>query len=174
MKHRILIATLLLLAGSGLAFWFFMPFLPSEPPLVLPQVERIVVKKAARQMLLYSGGRLAHTIAGIQLGDAPIGHKQFEGDEHTPEGAYTIDSRNPHSAFHLSLHISYPRPQDSAFAQARGRSPGGQVFIHGQPNWLPRGRLNRDWTNGCIAVSNREIEALWNAVRNGTEIVILP
>ena len=123
-------------------------------------------------MMLYSGGRLVHTIEHIQLGDAPIGHKQFEGDERTPEGRYTIDYGNSDSAYHLSLHISYPNARDTAHARAQGRSPGGLIFIHGQPNSLPVGRIPGDWTDGCIAVSNEEIEALWDAVLDGATIEI--
>jgi murein L,D-transpeptidase YafK len=147
---------------------------PAEPALVLPAIERIVVFKAERRMELWSAGQLAHTITGIQLGDAPLGPKQFQGDEKTPEGRYTIDYGNPDSAYHLSLHIDYPRPEDIALARSQGRSPGGQIFIHGQPNQWLTGRVPGDWTDGCIALSNEEIEALWEAVPRGTPIEILP
>jgi murein L,D-transpeptidase YafK len=146
----------------------------AEAPLALPQIDHVVVRKAERVMQLYADGRLAHTIAGIQLGDAPVGHKQFEGDEKTPEGRYTLDYGNPNSSYHLSLHVSYPNAADVAFAQAQGRSPGGLIFIHGQPNDWPAGRVPGDWTDGCIAVSDEEIEALWEAVPDGTVIDILP
>jgi murein L,D-transpeptidase YafK len=126
-------------------------------------------------MSLYLAGRLVHVIEHIQLGDAPVGHKQFEGDEKTPEGRYTLDYGNPDSAYHLSLHVSYPNQADSAFAQGQGRSPGGLIFIHGQPNdWPPETRVPGDWTDGCIAVSDEEIEALWDAVADGTPIDIAP
>jgi murein L,D-transpeptidase YafK len=147
---------------------------PGEPALTLPEIERIVVYKAERRMELYADGQLAHTITGIQLGDAPVGPKQFQGDERTPEGRYTIDYANPESAYRLSLHIDYPRPADIAFARSQGRSPGGQIFIHGQPNSWPAGRVAGDWTDGCIALANEEIEALWEAVPGGTPIEILP
>ncbi len=132
----------------------------------------ILVDKSDRTLTLYVDGQPAKTYAGIQFGDAPMGHKQFEGDERTPEGRYTIDTRNPNSAYHLSLRVSYPNAQDAAFAHSRGRSPGGDIFIHGQPNNLPVGRMMGDWTDGCIAVSNAEIEELWNAVPDGTPIEI--
>ncbi|MBD3729587.1 MAG: L,D-transpeptidase family protein [Sphingomonadales bacterium] len=132
------------------------------------------VDKSERTLSLYAGGRLLKTYTGIQLGDAPEGHKQFEGDEKTPEGRYTIDYRNPNSAYHLSLHISYPAAADSAFAAQAGQSPGGEIFVHGQPNGLPAGRMPGDWTDGCIAVSNAEIEEIWAAVPDGTPIVIQP
>ena len=158
------VATALLLTGPAAA----------QDPLVLPDIDHVVVRKAARTMALYSGGREVHRIAGIQLGGAPVGHKRFEGDERTPEGRYTVDYGNPDSGYHLSLHISYPNDADRAYAEAQGRSPGGMIFIHGQPNALPLGRIPGDWTDGCIAVSNDEIEALWEAVPDGTVIDILP
>lgn len=140
----------------------------------LPEVDRILVDKSERWMQLWSRGQLVRTITGIQLGDAPIGHKQFEGDERTPEGRYQIDWGNPGSSYHLSLHISYPNATDEAFAAAQGKSAGGMIMIHGQPNWLPAGRIRGDWTDGCIAVSNEEIDLLWRAVPDGTVIDILP
>ncbi|WP_296680764.1 L,D-transpeptidase family protein [Novosphingobium sp.] len=143
-----------------------------EPAPPLPQIDRIVVDKSERRMELYADGALVHIIHGIQLGDEPIGAKQFQGDERTPEGRFTIDYGNPNSAYHLSLHIDYPRIADTAFARSKGRNPGGQIFIHGQPNSLPAGRIPGDWTDGCIAVSNDEIEALWQAVADGTPIDI--
>ena len=155
-------AAVLLLAGGA----------SEEPRLALPEIDYIHVDKAERTMALHSQGRLVHTIEHIQLGDAPVGHKEFEGDERTPEGRYTIDYGNPDSAYHLSLHISYPNTRDTAYARARGRSPGGLIFIHGQPNSLPVGRIPGDWTDGCIAVSNEEIEALWDAVLDGATIDI--
>lgn len=145
-----------------------------QAPSQLPDIDYIRVEKAARAMQLYSAGRLVHTIQGIQLGDAPEGHKRFQGDERTPEGRYTIDYGNPNSSYTLSLHISYPNAQDRAYAAAHGRSPGGLIFIHGQPNGLPGGRIPGDWTDGCIAISNEEIEALWQAVPDGAVIDIVP
>jgi murein L,D-transpeptidase YafK len=141
---------------------------------MLPQADRIVVDKSERTLVLYAAGKPVRTYRGLQLGGAPEGHKRFEGDERTPEGRYTIDTRNPASAYHLSLRISYPDSTDRAFAATRGRSPGGEIFIHGQPNWLPAGRLPGDWTDGCIAVSNAEIEELWRLVPDGTPIEIMP
>ena len=85
-----------------------------------------------------------------------------------------IDYGNEHSAYHLSLHISYPNAADRAFAAARGRSPGGMIFIHGQPNSLQNGRISGDWTDGCIALSNEEIEQLWALVSDGTPIELTP
>ncbi|MEO6716318.1 MAG: L,D-transpeptidase family protein [Novosphingobium sp.] len=144
----------------------------AEAPLALPEIDYIRVVKSARAMTLYSGGQAVHVIHGIQLGDAPVGPKHFQGDERTPEGRYTIDYGNPGSAYHLSLHISYPSVRDVAYARSQGRSPGGLIFIHGQPNDWAAGRVPGDWTDGCISVSNEEIEALYEAVPDGTVIDI--
>jgi murein L,D-transpeptidase YafK len=165
-KHtrHVLIPAALLLTGGATA----------ETPLLLPEIDHIVVRKAERVIRLYSQDRLVHTITGIQLGDAPLGPKRFQGDERTPEGRYAIDYGNPASSYHLSLHISYPNAADAAYARAQGRSPGGLIFIHGQPNDWPAGRVPGDWTDGCIAVSDEEIEALWEAVPDGAVIDILP
>lgn len=146
----------------------------AQSPMQLPEIDHIVVHKAARTITLYAQSHPVHSIAGIQLGDAPTGHKQFQGDERTPEGRYEIDYGNPDSSYHLSLHISYPNAADRAYAESRGRSPGGLIFIHGQPNALPAGRVPGDWTDGCIAVSNDEMDLLWEAVPDGTVIDILP
>lgn len=143
-------------------------------PLKLPDIDQVRVRKAARIMELYSEGRLVHVIEHIQLGDEPVGPKRLEGDERTPEGRYVIDWGNPASAYHLSLHISYPNADDRAFAAGRGRSAGGMIMIHGQPNDWAAGRVPGDWTDGCIAVSDEEIEALWEAVADGTPIDIEP
>lgn len=138
----------------------------------LPEIDLIRVHKAQRSMELYADGQIAGVIENIQLGDAPVGPKHFEGDERTPEGRYRIDWGNPDSGYHLSLHISYPDAQDIAYAAAHGRSPGGMIMIHGQPNSLPFGRVPGDWTDGCIAVTNEEMDALWDAVPDGTPIEI--
>ena len=137
------------------------------------QVDLVRIDKSERTLTLYAEGRPVRTYTGIQLGDAPVGPKRFEGDERTPEGRYTIDYGNPNSAYHLSLHISYPNVADRAYARSRGRSPGGLIFIHGQPNGYG-GRVEGDWTDGCIALSNTEIEELWSLVGDGAEIEIVP
>ncbi|MEW9856144.1 L,D-transpeptidase family protein [Novosphingobium sp. M1R2S20] len=136
-------------------------------------VELVRVYKAARTLEVWSAGRLLRRIGGIQLGWQPVGPKQFEGDGRTPEGRYVIDWRNPRSAFYLSLHISYPDAHDVAFARARGRSAGGMIMIHGQPNGTT-GRMHGDWTDGCIAVSNAEMDWLWQVVPDGSMVEINP
>ena len=152
---------------------------PPESAYVLPErtptsVDHILVDKSDRTLTLYSGGTAVKAYDGLQLGGDPTGAKRFEGDQRTPEGRYMIDYRNPRSAYHLSLHISYPSLADREIAAAYGRSAGGEIFIHGQPNALPSGREPGDWTDGCIALSNAEIEELWREVPDGTPIDIRP
>lgn len=138
------------------------------------EVASIRVEKAARRLLLLApDGQPIRIFTGIQLGDESVGPKHFEGDERTPEGHYVIDYANPSSSYHLSLHISYPNDADRAYAESHGRSAGGQIFIHGQPNTLANGRIEGDWTDGCIALSNEEIEELWQVVPDGTPIEIV-
>ncbi len=137
-------------------------------------VDYLIVDKSERLMVAYSGGQPVKAWRGLQFGASPQGHKRFEGDERTPEGRYMIEGRNPASAYHLSLKVSYPNPADRAFAQEQGKSPGGDIFLHGQPNSLPLGRVPGDWTDGCIALSNAEIEELWRIVPDGTVIEIRP
>jgi len=144
----------------------------------VPDVDFVLVEKAARRLTLFSQGRAVRVYSGVQLGEQPVGAKHFEGDGKTPEGRYTIDYGNPNSAYHLSLHISYPSRADRAFAEARGRSPGGMIMIHGQPNGWAGGKIGArapgDWTDGCIALGNAEIEQLWESVGDGTPIEIRP
>jgi murein L,D-transpeptidase YafK len=140
------------------------------------RADRVIVHKSRREMILDSRDEVLETYR-ISLGANPEGHKRRRGDERTPEGVYVIDHRNPHSAFHLSLHISYPNEEDRMRARDSGVDPGGDVFIHGMPNgfrWLGPVHLLRDWTDGCIAVTSGEIEEIWRAVPDGTPIEILP
>lgn len=140
----------------------------SGRPLV---ADYLVIDKSERLLIAYRQGRPIKAYRGLQFGDAPMGHKRFQGDERTPEGVYRIDRRNPRSSFHLSLGISYPNRNDVAFAAQYGRSAGGDIFIHGQPTGRP-GRMIGDWTDGCIALTNAEIEELWQIVPDGTPIEI--
>lgn len=150
--------------------------LPSAIPLPEPpqpeQADFLLVDKSARTLTVFSRGRVIRTYTGLQFGDQPFGHKRFEGDERTPEGLYFIDARNPRSDYYLSLRISYPNAADRAQAAALGRSPGGNIFIHGQPNWMMGARREGDWTDGCIALSNAEMAELWYLVPDGTPIEI--
>jgi murein L,D-transpeptidase YafK len=138
------------------------------------KADRSLLDKRDRVMILYDGDKEIARYTDIKLGDAPLGHKQFEGDEKTPEGDYTINGRNSASSYHLSLRISYPNAADRAYAKSKGKSPGGDIFIHGQPNGSPVERLPHDWTDGCIAVSNAEIKLIWKQVAVGTPITIRP
>lgn len=134
-----------------------------------PEVTKIAVFKSARRLYLYHGDVVLRAYE-IDLGFAPLGDKQVEGDGKTPEGEYLIDRRNPDSEFHLSLGIDYPNPADVAEAEALGMEPGGDIFIHG--NGKVGRKKGRDWTFGCIAVTNREIEEIYAMVRDGTPIRI--
>jgi len=135
-----------------------------------PEVTSVQVHKAERKMYLLHHSRVLRSY-DIALGFTPEGHKQFEGDGKTPEGTYYITHKNPNSEFHLSLGISYPNQADREFAKAADKSPGGDIFIHGGPN-KPISR--RDWTAGCIAVTDREMERIYSMVKPGTPIHILP
>ncbi len=137
-----------------------------------PPVTQIVVKKGERKMYLVSG-KTAIKSYEINLGSRPVGDKQFEGDGKTPEGLYFIDRLNPNSRYHLSVGISYPSVQDVAQAAAMGLRPGGDIFIHGLG---PEGRaMNKaDWTAGCIAVTDEEIEEIFAMLQPGVPIFIYP
>mgnify|MGYP003710507275 CR=1 FL=1 len=136
-----------------------------------PEVTRLRIYKAQRLLVLDGTDDVLRTYP-IGLGFAPEGHKQFEGDGRTPEGSYLIDRRNPNSLFHLSIGISFPNEADIAFAKAQGKSPGGDIFIHGGPRKGTDPMNVRDWTAGCIAVTDRQIEEIYAMVKNGTPIDI--
>jgi murein L,D-transpeptidase YafK len=136
-----------------------------------PPVTSVVVYKADRRLYLMNGNTVLRDFP-IALGGNPIGPKQVEGDGKTPEGAYFINRRNPNSQYHLSLGISYPNAEQVAAAAAMGKKPGGDIFIHGRDG-KNRGR-GRDWTVGCIAVKDREMEDIYAMVRVGTPIFIFP
>ena len=151
------------------------PHVQAEEARAGERADFVLIDKSDRKLWLYQDGKVIRAYSGLQYGDAPVGHKQFEGDERTPEGRYTISYGNEQSSYYLSLYIDYPNAQDRAFANARGRSPGGLIFIHGQPNGLPfDARVPGDWTDGCIAMSNAEIAEVWSLVPDGTPIEIRP
>ena len=135
------------------------------------EVTRIVVLKEERRMMLVHKDKVLSKHK-IDLGFAPVGHKRWQGDGRTPEGRYYVDRRNPNSKFHLSLGLSYPNARDAAEARADGKDPGGDIFIHGRGD--PRKRRGADWTEGCISVSNREMELIYARVRIGTPVDIYP
>ena len=134
------------------------------------QANLIVVHKARREMLLLRGESILRSYR-IALGRDPVGHKLQEGDGRTPEGRYTIDRRNPRSKYHLALHISYPDASDAARARDAGVDPGGDIMIHGLKDGVA---TPGDWTQGCIAVTNDEMDEIWSLVPEGTAIVIHP
>ncbi len=137
-----------------------------------PPVTQVVVKKGERKLYLISGKTVVKRYK-IDLGNQPVGDKEYEGDGKTPEGLYFIDRFNPNSRYYLSVGISYPSAQDVAQATAMGLRPGGDIFIHGLG---PEGRAqNRpDWTAGCIAVTDEEIEEIFSILRPGVPIFIYP
>jgi murein L,D-transpeptidase YafK len=139
-------------------------------------IDRIVVEKSARKLSIFRNGEKLKTYR-VALGRNPTGAKQEEGDQKTPEGIYKIDNRNPSSNFHLALHISYPSTEDTAQAAARGLSAGYDIMIHGLPNgrgWLGAFYRRKDWTAGCIALTDEEIEELWRVTPDESPIEILP
>ena len=137
-----------------------------------PEVTRLIILKSARKLYLLHNETTLKSY-DINLGFEPLGDKKVRNDGKTPEGSYTINRRNPNSNFHLSIGISYPNAADIAEARAMGKSPGGDIFIHGGPT-LFRDRNKKDWTWGCIAVSNREIEQIYAMVTDNTPIDIYP
>ena len=173
MKRSVLIAAISLLAIVGIIGW------SQHSPAPLPEgtlADRVVVKKAAHALELYRGAELIRSYQ-VSLGRESRGPKQREGDGRTPEGKYTLDYRKGDSSFHRALHISYPSSKERAAANAQGVGPGGAVMIHGTKNGLGfLGHLHTlvDWTNGCIAVTNFEIEEIWRVVPDGTPIIIEP
>jgi murein L,D-transpeptidase YafK len=142
----------------------------------LPHADRIIIHKKERTMELMRAGQVIKTYK-IALGGQPVGPKMRQGDHRTPEGVYVIDRRNAQSQFHRSLHISYPSASDRERARKVGVSPGGDIFIHGLPNgygFIGSAHRARDWTDGCIAVTDQEIEEVWTLVDNGTLVEIRP
>ena len=139
-------------------------------------IDRIVIEKSARTLSIFANGKKLKTYR-IALGRNPVGAKQQEGDKKTPEGIYKIDGRNAQSSFHLALHVSYPSDEDKMRAAVRGVSAGYDIMIHGIQNglgWI--GALHRlsNWTIGCIAVTDEEIEELWRVTPDGTTVEIRP
>jgi murein L,D-transpeptidase YafK len=135
----------------------------------------LVVKSASRLYLIREGETFASF--RVSFGTNPKGHKQQQGDGRTPEGRYVLDYKNPGSRYHRSIHISYPNAKDRQSARKRGVDPGGDIMIHGQRNgweWLSPIAQLFDWTNGCIALSNRDMDYVWEAVEAGTPIEIKP
>ena len=139
-------------------------------------IDRIVVVKKERKMYLYKNGEVQSTIP-VSLGKNPVGHKVQRGDNRTPEGEFWIHRKLCSPKYYRSLCISYPRPQDIARAKAKGVNPGGDITIHAQPTWNANGKgdsytLAHNWTQGCVAVTNKAMKQLWYAVREGVPVTI--
>ena len=140
------------------------------------QADLVEVFKAERRMELKREGRVLRSYR-VALGFAPQQHKEREGDGRTPEGNYSIDARNPRSAFHLSLRVSYPDSSDRIHAASLGVPPGGDIYIHGQPNGVRKfwtGHPDKDWTTGCVAVTDGEMREVWSLVPTGARVAIHP
>ena len=140
------------------------------------RADKVIVFKQRRLLVLLQENRTIRSYR-VALGGDPKGPKQQEGDHRTPEGLYLLDRRNEHSRFYRSIHISYPNTQDRRDAAARGVSPGGDIMVHGLPNgmgWIGSAHRARDWTDGCIAVTNEEMDEIWRVVPDGTPIEIKP
>lgn len=159
---RYLLASLLL---------FFAQVVWAEPAITL-----VRVLKSDHKLQLLSGKKLVqefHVVFGANL----KGHKMQEGDERTPEGFYTLDYKKTNSAFYRAIHISYPNARDIASAKSRGVKPGGEIMIHGQKNglgWLSFISQSFNWTNGCVALPNKDMDVVWALVKVGTPVEILP
>lgn len=166
------ILTLALATVLAVCAWDF--FRPVRPPSLSPKVDLIIVEKAAHRLTLLNNGRVEH-VYQISIGRGGSGPKRIAGDNKVPEGKYRIAGRNSQSAYHLSLRIGYPTARQAAEGKLHGIDPGGDVMIHGIRRglgWI--GNLHRsvDWTRGCIAVTNAEIEQIWRDVPDGTAIII--
>ncbi len=158
----------------ALAVFFFL--VPGVVFPVVTKADKVLVIKNKRVLMLLRDGEIFRTYK-VALGKQPTGHKTRQGDRRTPEGKYVLDSRNPKSKYHLAIHISYPNESDILNARNRGVSPGGDIMIHGLPPGVGKSEEAYsflDWTDGCIAVTNSEMEEIWQLVADGTPIEIKP
>lgn len=140
------------------------------------KVDHVVVRKKEHKLLLLSGEQVVKSYE-VALGGGGLAPKRRQGDRRTPEGLYKIDYRNPASRYHLALHISYPAPADKRRSRPVGADPGGNIMIHGlgpQYSWVGANHRVSDWTDGCIAVTDAEIEEIWKMVPDGTPVEIRP
>lgn len=167
------LASSLMLAACS---WLAATYASADGFSGLPMATHIVVEKSERRMTLYENERVLHTYR-VALGVEPVGAKQVEGDQRTPEGRYRIVARNPRSDYFLSLQVSYPDTRDLERARRAGVKPGGAIMIHGLPNQLrqsPEYYSKTDWTDGCIALSNADMMEVWMLVPENTPIEIRP
>jgi len=174
-KERALKCAVGILLVAGVALVYVSAFAEDRLP-SNARADRVFVVKSARTLTLLNHGRVLKVYA-VALGGNPAGPKARQGDHKTPEGVYVLDRRNGHSQFYRSIHISYPNAQDRERARKLGVLPGGDIMVHGLPNgygWIGSGHRARDWTDGCIAVTDEEMDEIWRAVADGTPIEIRP
>jgi murein L,D-transpeptidase YafK len=163
-------------AGACLALCVLPSALATQQPAAPQSADSILILKKDHVMELLAGGKVIRTYK-VALGRGGLAPKEREGDGRTPEGHYTIDSRNATSRYHKALHVSYPNAEDRKRAAKLGVSPGGAIMIHGLPNglgWVGAGHRLYDWTLGCIAVTDAEIDEIWELVPVGTPVEIRP
>lgn len=168
MRIRSFTIAILGLAGCCLAVGQALP--------AIARADRVIVMKKERTLTLMSRGKVLKTYK-VALGGDPIGPKARQRDHKTPEGDYRLDRRNAQSRFYKSIHISYPDAKDIARARRMKISPGGDVYVHGLPNgykWMGASHRLKDWTDGCVAVTDEEIDEIWRVVPDGTPIEIRP
>ncbi|GGH70000.1 murein L,D-transpeptidase YafK [Filimonas zeae] len=170
-RKILLVVFIVVFAVAAIYAWY-----PYSPMPAGTQIDKLVVQKSQRQLLAYEKGKLVKTFP-ISLGRNPIGAKEFEGDKKTPEGTYFISAKNPNSGYHKNLGVSYPNQQNLERAKQLGKPAGGDIKIHALRNYTGFiGRFQRcyDWTLGCIALTNAEIDDLYAHTAVGTPIIILP
>lgn len=161
---------------SGLGLLLAVVMAPAPVAAAPAKASFVYVDKSEREMFVFAGRELLLHYR-VALGRAPLGHKQQEGDRRTPEGRYVLDWKNPNSRYHRSIHVSYPNAADRRNARDRGVSLGGDIMIHGQPNRspLPAAQLQAfDWTDGCIALTDEQMDALWKLIDTPVPILIVP
>lgn len=173
-KHRTVSFGLLLVLVCSVRVFAGVP--PESTALKPERADSIVIFKKNHVMELLAGGKVTRTYK-VALGQGGLAPKQREGDARTPEGHYVIDAKFEHSAYHKALHVSYPNAQDRKRSARLGVPPGGAIMIHGLPNgkgWVGAGHRLYDWTLGCIAVTDQEIDEIWTLVPVGTPVEIRP
>jgi murein L,D-transpeptidase YafK len=173
MKKIIGLSTLSFFGFSSLILLFSNYIIDPNPSIMY--ADKVVVHKTKRILYLYNNNKVIFSCK-ISLGTNPVGNKEMEGDRRTPVGTYKLDWRNPHSKYHKSIHISYPNQKDKERAALKNVSPGGLIMIHGIRDgigWIGKLHLLKDWTHGCIAVTNKEMDIIWKKVKDGTPIEIL-
>ncbi|WOX07103.1 L,D-transpeptidase family protein [Microbulbifer pacificus] len=155
---------------------FSLLLLPTLAFAKINPVDEVVVYKAKHLMQLKRNGKVVKSYK-VVFGKNPVGHKQYAGDSRTPEGRYTLNWKKKNSTFYRAIHVSYPNAADRARAAKLGKSPGGAIMIHGQkPHWkgIEKYLTRMNWTDGCIAVTNPEMDEIWAMVNPGTPIEIFP